>query len=262
MLSPDQTVFLMYHELERPGRATCRRDPGYLRYVVSEANFRAHLDRLRAQGFQGLSVGAALADPPTGHRAVAITFDDGCETDLLIAARLLQERGFGATFYVVAGFVGRPGFLTGVQVRELAELGFEIGCHSMTHPYLTDLDDRQLRVEVVEAKDRLEQLTGRPVGHFSCPGGRWDERVACLARESGYVSVATSRVGANTSVTDRFCLARVAVQQGTSLPDFDGACRGRHFWRRRLKDRVLASAKRLAGNTLYEKVRTVVLGYG
>jgi peptidoglycan/xylan/chitin deacetylase (PgdA/CDA1 family) len=261
-MSRDQTVFLMYHELERPGRPTCRRDPGYLRYVIPEAGFRDQLDHLRAQGFRGLSVGAALAGRSAPQQSVVITFDDGCETDLLIAAPLLQEHGFGATFYVVAGFVGRPGFLAGAQVRRLAELGFEVGCHSMTHPYLTDLDDRRLRVEVVEAKDRLEQLTGRPVGHFSCPGGRWDERVARLARESGYVSVATSRVGANTPVADRFCLARVAVQQGTSLSDFDGACRGRQFWRRRLKGRVLASAKRLAGNTLYESLRAVVLGRG
>jgi peptidoglycan/xylan/chitin deacetylase (PgdA/CDA1 family) len=252
----------MYHELEQPGRPTARSEPGYLRYVISVASFRGQLNHLRDQGFQGLSVGAALAGRATGQRAVSITFDDGCETDLTVAAPLLQEHGFGATFYVVAGFVGRPGFLAGAQVTQLADLGFEVGCHSMTHPYLTDLDERQLRVEIVEAKDRLEQLTGRPVVHFSCPGGRWDMRVARLAQESGYLSVATSRVGANRAGDDRFSLARVAVQQGTSLSDFDGACRGRHLWRRRLKDRVLASAKRLAGNTLYEKLRTVVLGQG
>jgi peptidoglycan/xylan/chitin deacetylase (PgdA/CDA1 family) len=207
-------------------------------------------------------VGAALAGRSATQQSVVISFDDGCETDLDIAAPLLHERGFGATFYIVAGFVGRPGFLTGVQVRQLAELGFEIGCHSMTHPYLTDLNDHRLRVEIFDAKDRLEQLTGRPVVHFSCPGGRWDERVARHARQSGYVSVATSRVGANTPVTDRFCLARVAVQRGARLSDFDGACRGRHLWRRRLKGGVLASAKRLAGNSLYEKLRSVVLGRG
>lgn len=261
-MSRDQTAFLMYHELGRPGRPTCRREPGYVRYVIPEESFRDQLDYLRTHGFQGLSVGAALAGRTAAQRAVAITFDDGCETDLLVAAPLLSERAFGATFYVVAGFVGQPGFLTGTQVRQLAELGFEIGCHSMTHPYLTDLDDRQLRVEIIDARDRLEQLTGRPVSHFSCPGGRWDERVARLARDSGYMSVATSRVGANTPAADRFCLARVAVQHGMRLSDFDGACRGRRRWRRRLKDRVLASAKWLAGNTLYEKLRTVVLGQG
>src|SRR5262249_11506968 len=216
----------MYHELERPGYPTCRCGPGYLRYVIPKANFLAQLDYLRAEGFQGLSVDAALVDRPADQRAVAITFDDGCETDLLVAAPLLQERGFGATFYIVAGFVGRPGFLTGSQVRQLAESGFEIGCHSMTHPYLTDLDEGRLGVESMEAKDRLEQLTGRPVAQFSCPGGRWDSRVARLARDSGYASVTTSRVGANGPADDRYGLARVAVQRGTSLTDFDDVCRG------------------------------------
>src|SRR4051812_17342126 len=101
----------MYHEIELPGRPTCRAEPGYLRYVVPEANFLVQLDHLRAEGVRGLSVGAALAGRPAGQRAVAITFDDGCETDLLVAAPLLRERGFGATFYVVPGFLGRPGFL-------------------------------------------------------------------------------------------------------------------------------------------------------
>jgi peptidoglycan/xylan/chitin deacetylase (PgdA/CDA1 family) len=251
----------MYHEIERPGRSTCGRQPGYVRYVVPEANFLAQLDHLRAEGFQGLSVGTALSGRPAGRRAVAITFDDGCETDLLVAAPLLQERGFGATFYVVAGFVGRPGFLTGPQVRRLAESGFEIGCHSMTHPYLTDLDEDRLRVEIVEARDRLEQMTGQPVVHFSCPGGRWDGRVARLARESGYASVATSRVGANGPSDDRYRLARVAVQRGTSLTAFAGMCRGR-LWRHRLKEGVLTSAKRFAGNAWYERLRTAVLGRG
>src|SRR5262245_41021375 len=120
LMARDGTVFLMYHEVERPGWPTCRREPGYLRYVIPEASFLAQLDHLREHGFQGLSVGTALAGRPAAQRAVALTFDDGCETDLLVAAPLLCERGFGATFYVVAGFVGKPGFLTGPQVRQLA----------------------------------------------------------------------------------------------------------------------------------------------
>jgi peptidoglycan/xylan/chitin deacetylase (PgdA/CDA1 family) len=252
----------MYHELERTGLPTCRSEPGYLRYVLTQTDFRTQLDHLRADGFQGLSVGAALAGRPAAHQAVVITFDDGCETDLVAAAPLLQERDFRATFYVVAGFVGRPGFLTGPQVRQLADLGFEIGCHSMTHAYLTDVDDLRLRVELVEAKDRLEQLIGRPVAHFSCPGGRWDARVAHSARAAGYASVSTSRAGVYTPAADRFRLSRVAVRRGPGLADFDKVCRGRSLWRRRITEGALASAKRFAGNALYERIRTAALGHG
>ena len=68
------------------------------------------------------------------------------------AAPILQEFGFGATFYITVGFLGKPGYLSEAQVRNLSSLGFEIGCHSLTHPYLTDLDDSFLHDETVRSK--------------------------------------------------------------------------------------------------------------
>src|SRR5688500_7529622 len=125
--------FLMYHELERPRRALCDDSPGYLRYVVREEDFLRQLDHLRERGIAGLDVSTALMRPSPG---VAITFDDGCETDLLIAAPALRERDFGATFYITTGFLGRRGYLDSQQLRTLAESGFEIGSHGVTHRFL------------------------------------------------------------------------------------------------------------------------------
>lgn len=252
------TVHLMYHELERAGRELCRTEPGYVRYVVAEDDFRRHLTRLRAKGWRGLSVGAALAaGAVTG---IAITFDDGCETDLTIAAPLLKEAGAGATFYVVTGLLGQRGYLNEGQVRELAELGFEVGSHSHTHSFLSDLDDARLREEVAGSKERLEQILGRRVEHFSCPGGRWSPRVAGAAREAGYASVATSRPGTNGRGADPFCLKRVAVMRGTDEEAFERLCRAEGLLRRRTLDAVLSAAKRTLGNTAYEKLRSTVLG--
>lgn len=256
-----KSVVLMYHEIERPGRPPVRPDEGYRRYVVTETQFRTHLDRLRQAGVAGLSVGEALAGRQPA-RAVVFSFDDGCETDLTLAAPLLGGCGFSATFYVVAGFVGRRGFLTAQQVRDLAGSGFEVGCHSMTHPFLTDLPDGRLSVELRASKDRLEQMIGGPVAHFSCPGGRWDRRVDRFAREAGYRSVATSRVGALAAATDPFCLPRVAVLRGTTLAEIDRMGRGRGLWRLRIKDLALTAAKRVAGSSLYESLRAAALGAG
>jgi peptidoglycan/xylan/chitin deacetylase (PgdA/CDA1 family) len=255
-----RTVFLMYHELRLPGRAPCRSDPGYTSYVIDAEGFRAQLAWLRSAGLAGLSVGEALAGAGGERPGVVLTFDDGCETDLSAAAPLLAEAGCKATFYVVAGFVGRPGYLAPAQVRELADLGFEVGCHSLTHQYLTDVDARRLRLEVVGARDRLEQLLGKQVEHFSCPGGRWSRRLARLAQNAGYVSVATSRIAANGPGSDRFRLARVAVQRGMTLAAFAKACRGRGLWLRGARYRLLAAAKGLLGNATYERIRAHLLG--
>jgi len=251
-------VYLMYHELQLPGRAPCQKGSGYVRYVIAEPDFRAQLSCLKNAGLRGMSVGEALDHPSITQAGTVITFDDGCETDLIAAAPLLREAHFNATFYIVAGHLGRRGYLSPAKLRELEELKFEIGCHSMTHAPLTNLDSRQLQVEIVEAKERLEQLLGKPVDHFSCPVGRWNQRVAELARQAGYRSVATSRIGRNLPGTNPFRLARVAVIRGISLADFNRLCHGEGLLVRQVQVALLSLAKNVLGHS-YEKVRSVLL---
>ena len=101
------TVFLMYHELELAGRPLCQSEPGYVRYILAEESFRSQMMWLAQGQWRGLSVSEALEYPSA--KSVAITFDDGSETDLISAAPILKENGFHATFYVTAGLVGKPG---------------------------------------------------------------------------------------------------------------------------------------------------------
>ena len=252
-----ELIFVMYHELERPGRPTCQSEPGYARYVLPEANFRNQALWLQANGWTGMSVGQALGYPEKS--AVAITFDDGCETDLILAAPILKDTGHNATFYAAVSFLGKSGYMSPSQVRELSALGFEIGCHSMTHQYLTDLDGRSLHREIVEAKERLEQMLGKPIEHFSCPGGRYDERAIQVARAAGYRSMANSRRCANSRSTDPFALGRFAILRDTSDPSFRAICLGEGLWKARVQTSVQRSAQAVLGNSLYKRVRTFML---
>jgi peptidoglycan/xylan/chitin deacetylase (PgdA/CDA1 family) len=255
----NRIVYLMYHEIERVGRALVDNEPGYVRYAITEADFRAQISHLATNGFRGVSVTEALASSNQPERLIAITFDDGCETDCLIAAPLLKAAGFNATFYVIAGRINQRSYLSDHQVRELSDAGFEIGCHSMTHAYLDELNDAGLRVEIVEAKARLEQVTGKRVAHFSCPGGRWSRHVARVAREAGYASVATSRIGVNSKATDAMKLARVSVMRDMSVTDFDRLCRAEGFTARRARAGILNAAKAILGNAIYERMRASAL---
>jgi peptidoglycan/xylan/chitin deacetylase (PgdA/CDA1 family) len=221
---------------------------------------------LGARGYQGLSVGQALAFPEGSSSCtddctkICVTFDDGSETDLLAAAPILHQAGFGATFYITAGWLGTPGHLSALQLKELSVQGFEIGCHSMTHPMLTDLDEAGLQREIVDAKSQLEQIVGKPVEHFSCPGGRYDDRVMRIARAAGYRTVATSRIHANSPDTDLFALGRVAILRGTPLNDFAAICSGGALRRLHAQATLRGAAKQLLGNSFYDRVREVLLG--
>jgi peptidoglycan/xylan/chitin deacetylase (PgdA/CDA1 family) len=95
----------------------------------------------------------------------------------------------------VARLVARAGggplpagpMLTSAQVGELARRGIEIGGHTVAHNILTTLDDAQARQEMLAGKERLEQLTGRPVRVFAYPNGRpgrdYAARHVAIARE-------------------------------------------------------------------------------
>jgi peptidoglycan/xylan/chitin deacetylase (PgdA/CDA1 family) len=250
-------VFLMYHELEVPGRRLCQSEPGYARYVLPEPAFRSQMDYLKGNAWRGLSVGQALSFPE--ERCVTITFDDGCETDLLVAAPLLRHAGFNATFFITTGRLGTPGYLSPTQLKELCALGFEIGCHSMTHPYLTDLEESGLRHEIADAKIELEQIIGQSVDHFSCPGGRCDQRVVTVARAAGYRTVCTSRIEANSEKSNLFSLGRVAMLRDISLSAFAAICAGTPLSRLRAQSAFREAARRILGNSLYDRVRATLL---
>jgi peptidoglycan/xylan/chitin deacetylase (PgdA/CDA1 family) len=250
----------MYHEIELPERVLCESDPGYVRYVVKESAFREQIAHLRANDFRAVTVTEALTKADEARPRVVLTFDDGCETDLSVAAPILLEASFGATLYITVKHLGQRGYLNKSQLRELSDLGFEIGSHSMSHIFLHDLTTEQIRSEVVGSKEELEEITGKPVAHFSCPGGRWDKRVSQVVQEAGYYSLVTSQIGVNSPASDRFHLARVAIMRGVGIDEFARISRGEGLRMRRAQSAVLNVAKRVLGNSMYERLRSTVLG--
>ena len=257
-MAASHIVFLMYHELELTGRRLCRSEPGYVRYILTQETFRSQMQWMKDSGFCGLSVTEALRYPP--EPSVGITFDDGCESDLIAAAPVLREAGFHATFYITAGFLGTPGYLNRDQLRELDAEGFEIGCHSMTHPYLPDLPEAELKREMVDAKLEIEQILGHAIEHFSCPGGRYDGRTLAMARRAGFDSVANSRFLANSAATSRYKLGRVAMLRDMPREEFAATCQNRGLWKKRWQDRTRRSVQRLLGNHVYDQCRAALLG--
>ncbi len=252
------TIFLMYHELAQTGRALCNSEPGYTRYVVPASEFRTQMETLAQRGWCGKDVTRAMH--AFDGKSVCITFDDGSESDLLFAAPALKQVGFSATFYITAGFVGKPGYLSESQLRDLSSLGFQIGCHSLTHPYLTDIDANRLREETKGAKDRLEHSIGVAVDHFSCPGGRWNQRVVDAVKAAGFKTMATSRTGVNFAGTNPFALARFAVLDRTTTDELMRACRGHGLFQIQFREKARDTIKSVLGNSAYDSLRALIIG--
>lgn len=116
------------------------------------------------------------------------SWDDGGSFDKRIV-RHLEDLGLPATFYIVVDWVGKPGFLTWDEIKEIDKKGFKIGSHTMTHPQdLKMLHDEQLHYEIQNSKDMIETVLGHGIDSFCYPRGRADERVKRFVAEAGYVT--------------------------------------------------------------------------
>ncbi len=76
------------------------------------------------------------------------------------------------------------------QLREmLASDLVELSAHSVTHPIMTSLSDVQLRVELTQPKEELEEFCGSPVVSFCYPNGGpgdFDSRTRSALADAGY----------------------------------------------------------------------------
>lgn len=125
---------------------------------------------------------------PVPEKLAVMTFDDSTRSHLEVAAPLLKERGFGATFFVTGAWMDdRENFLDWEEIAKLHQMGFEVGNHSMRHVALHDPQPlAELDREVQELEAGLERVgVPKPVS-FSWPGNHFGPRAAERLRELGY----------------------------------------------------------------------------
>jgi peptidoglycan/xylan/chitin deacetylase (PgdA/CDA1 family) len=95
------------------------------------------------------------------------------------------------------------------QAREMADAGFEIGSHTLTHPILTGLGDARLRKEIAQSRDRIQNAIGRKVETFCYPNGDYDLRTQREVARAGYHLAVTTDVGLNNGRNDPLALRRI-----------------------------------------------------
>ena len=112
----------------------------------------------------------------------------------LKVAELLGARRLAATFYVaLRGHHGGP-TLEPTQLRSLASNGFEVGGHSLSHNSLPPLDGKEITLEVLNCKNWLDDLLGKPIRMFCYPKGRFNAKVISGVKLAGYRGARTNRM--------------------------------------------------------------------
>jgi peptidoglycan/xylan/chitin deacetylase (PgdA/CDA1 family) len=199
-------------------------------FTIGPRELARQLDLVVASGRRALTVSEYVdlldRDPSQLRGTVVITFDDGFEDNLTVAAPLLAERQLPATVYATTGFLcGRQGasaFRTlGPMIgwQDLADLeaaGVEIGAHGHSHRALDVLTHAEAHEEIALSKQLLEDALGHPVSSFAYPHGYANRWTKDEVRRCGFHSACGVRNAFSHPEDDRWQLARLTVTATTN----------------------------------------------
>ncbi|GAB6058946.1 polysaccharide deacetylase family protein [Desulfonatronum parangueonense] len=210
---------LTYHQIRScPWKARIRG------LYVSPRILDRQLTELKNAGFSFVDLPARFA-PHNDQKKIVLTFDDGYGNVLENAVPILKRHQATAMLYVVAGMIGKTNvwdtvhgevvgsLMSKEQIREWLDLGFQIGSHTMTHPHLSAIPQRQAMQEIDGSRKMLEDTFQVPVLSFCYPYGEYTPWIVEIVRQEGYQTAVTLDPGVNRSGQDPFQIKRFGVRR-------------------------------------------------
>ncbi|MGE5418433.1 MAG: polysaccharide deacetylase family protein [Acidobacteriota bacterium] len=226
----DRAVVLIYHDFSDRECGTS----------ISSKHFQQHLDMLKREGFNIVSLNEIARFlnkqsklPPN---SVAITFDDGYQSNYFQAYPILKARRLPATIFMIAGSESQPAdkgrmFLTPSQLSEMAKNNMTIYSHTykghrmvegayptgkawLTTPLPGESNTRYLRRitrDLTRAKRVLDQQLGQQTEQIAWPFGSYNQSAIDAAHRSGYRYMWTTRHFPVTAASSPSELGRVSV---------------------------------------------------
>ena len=135
-------------------------------------------------------------------KAVTFSFDDGVTQDIRLI-EILNRYNLKGTFNINSDLLGKAGELVRngrnvrhdkIQIFDFRKVydGHEVAVHTLTHPNLTTLDEKEIIRQVEEDRIKLSELCGYEVVGmaYPCGGVNNDDRVAKVIRENTGVKYA------------------------------------------------------------------------
>ena len=117
---------------------------------------------------------------------------DAIKTDLLSTL-------FNEYFDDEAAF-SRALYMNFGELREMEAAGMTIGCHTHTHPRLSQLTEENQREEIRISRQCLAEGLGHSIETFSYPNGDYDRTTIELLREQNFSSAMTTTTGVNPGI--------------------------------------------------------------
>lgn len=198
---------------------------------VAKEQLKRQLKLLKFMGFDFLSLRDLLLNKKV-KKGVLLTFDDAYLDFWGKALPIFMELKVRSVIFVPVALVGsynqwdydririKKPIMNWGQIKELHSLGFEIGSHSLTHPYLSKIDPQKAWEEIYTSKVILEDKLGTEIRAFCYPYGDYNQRIKDMVQRAGYSIAFTTRHGSFEESENLFEVRRITIFGNDFLPKF------------------------------------------
>ena len=150
-----QVPVLIYHNITNN---SVKGSPLY----ISAKNFARQMKCLHDSGFHTILPNQLEAY----YRGVTIlpakpfmiSFDDAHIEQYTLATPVINQYGFKAVFFIMTVTIDKKGFLSSVQIKQLAQQGHVTGAHTWDHPNLKRLQPAQWDKQLIQPKKYWKPL--------------------------------------------------------------------------------------------------------
>lgn len=190
IIARPEVPILCYHQIRDWKENDSRTARAYIVPVNAFANqMQALADSgyhtiLPDQLYDYLVKGKSLPSKP-----VMITFDDTRMDQYTAALPELDKHGFKGVFFIMTVSLGRPGYMSAKEVKELSDAGHTIGSHTWDHHNVKQYKDADWAVQVQKPSKQLQEITGKPIEYFAYPFGLWNKEAIVHLKDCNFKSV-------------------------------------------------------------------------
>ena len=159
----------------------------------------------------------------TSKAQILFVFDDSRKTDITIAAPVLAASGFSGTAYVMTDpFWATVGFMTNADLETLySDYGWDLGNHSLNHLDITDLNDQENMVTLVQEylinqENLIANGWTRGAYHVAYANDVYNEELVQLLMQMGVLTARTFGTDTlmPTPIQDYYRLSIVDILSG------------------------------------------------
>ncbi|MEQ8517561.1 MAG: polysaccharide deacetylase family protein [Cytophagales bacterium] len=212
ILSSKRSLILMFHGVYKIEHESI---PESYHFGMSESEFIKVLSWIKAESLSIISLKEVLE----GKKGIHLSFDDGYSNNFHNVLPILEDFNFCASIFISSQHLrtekqegelldlfknyvqqidsnmpGLDDFIldnwTGLNQKELQALFdsslIEIGSHTHSHPYLSQLDKKGQEIEIEKGQTILKEILGESPKYFSYPFGDYNSSSIEIVNSMGF----------------------------------------------------------------------------